>query len=733
MNRHHPSRAVPFLICTLAIGLAGTGCEASTPANEPAPPPPSPWVELAPVQPTQPTPSALSQAWLLFETGQCEDITSPIPPADPSLEPWWATAQGCAHLSAAEYDQAADLLAQVPEGSPPHRQAQLQLAQLEVARGAPEAANTVAQAIVDAGLHDAAAGQAMALLATDGPEAGRAVALALLWAHHPMHPASPSEPPEGITWRQAGQRGEALMAYADWDGVIATLEPWTDQIDADDIDACRAHYALGRSYYKRNKKTQALPHLSLPKSSCAFGDPAYGPRMAYLKGRTEQRLGRHRSAAATFAALAEAFPADSHADDGLVLGANSLAKVGNLPAAQGLWRQAWELPGRGDMGPEAAFRLAWSFYDAGDGAQAQTLAAELSTLAPSRDRFYVPAGAYWAGRWALYPDVAKPNDRVDEGLPVAIEHWVRLCLQQPWSYYAVLAYARLVEEAPEQAAELAQRGEPVPALERYPLRRQLAEDPAVVQAQALLAAGMLPQAIARWQQAELEDRTLLERAWWTRSRSAAGDSVAAHSELRTWLRKNLPDVPSDEAVQLLRVAYPELWWSEVQQHNAGYRYPARFMHALMRTESNFDPDAISWAGARGLCQVMPATGRGLARELGIQITEDDLLDPHTSMRLGSHYQESIHKQFHNNPPLCAAGYNAGEHRVVEWLERYGNLPTDEYVERIPFSETHGYAKRVVGTWQAYHWLHDGGDAFLDLSCYNHKAFNEACAVQHGGS
>jgi soluble lytic murein transglycosylase len=678
-------------------------------------------VEKAPVRPA--ASGWLAEAWMAVELGACATITLPEALPEPGpLEPWWLTVRGCAEDDAA-------LLEQVPEGSPPHRLAQQILARVLLEAGESDRALEVNRAIVASDATDAAGGNALAFLAGQGPEEGRAAAQAQLWTHHPLHPSAPTEAPAGITWREAGQRAEALMAYGDWDGVIDTLEPRMSAIDADDIDSCRARYALGRSYYKRNEKKQALPWLDLPDSRCDFGDPLYGPRMAYLKGRTEQRMGRHRSAALTFLNLHGFFPDNSYADDGLVLGGNSLATAGDLAGAQELWRQAWELPGEGDMGPEAAFRLAWSFYDSGDGDQAQALATELAKLPASRDRFHVPAGAYWAGRWALYPDVKNPTARKDDGLPVAIEHWTRLCKQQPWSYYAVLAYARLVEEAPEVAAELAVRPEPVPTLETYPLRRELAEDPALIQAEALLAAGLIPQAIARWGETGIEDRTLLERAWWHRSRAAVGDEVASHEQLRVWLRENLPDVPSDEAVQLLRVAYPNLWWTEVQAHTAEHRVPARFMHALMRTESNFDPEAISWAGARGLCQVMPATGRGLAKQLGISVTEDDLLDPHTSMKLGAYYQHDIHRQFHDNPYLSAAGYNAGEHRVKEWLDKYGNLPTDEYVERIPFSETYGYVKRVVGTWQAYHWLHDDGPAFLDLSCYNHRAQNPECAKE----
>jgi soluble lytic murein transglycosylase len=685
----------------------------------PPEPPPSPWVDKAPVRPGSST--LLAEAWPSVELGACSTLTLPANPPEPGpLEPWWLTVRGCA-----EADE--ELLASVPEGSPPYRLAQQLRARVLREAGEAEGALEVNRAIAAHDPADAAGGNALAQLASEGSEEERAQALALLWTHHPLHPSAPGEAPPGVGWREASVRAEVLMDYGDWAGVIETLEPRMAEIDADDIDACRARYALGRSHYKRNEKKQAVSWLELPQSRCAFGEPLFGPRMAYLKGRTEQRMGHHRSAAATFSALAEAFPDDSYADDGLVLGANSLATAGDLDGARALWRRAWELPVEGDMGPEAAFRLAWSHYDGGDGAQAQALAAALAELPASRDRFHVPAGAYWAGRWALYPDVKNPNARKEEGLQTAIDHWTRLCERQPWSYYAVLAYARLVEEAPEAAAALAQRAEPAARLDTYPLRRELAEDPAVVEAEALLAAGLIPQALARWEQAALEDRTLLERAWWHRSRAAVGDAVASHEELRAWLRTHLPDQPSDEAVQLLRVAYPDLWWTEVQAHTAEYRVPARYLHALMRTESNFDPEAISWAGARGLCQVMPATGRGLAKQLGIRVSEDDLLDPHTSMRLGAYYQDDIHRQFHDNPYLSAAGYNAGEHRVRQWLDKYGNLPTDEYVERIPFSETHGYVRRVVGTWQAYHWLQDDGPAFLDLSCYNHRALNPDCA------
>ena len=81
------------------------------------------------------------------------------------------------------------------------------------------------------------------------------------------------------------------------------------------------------------------------------------------------------------------------------------------------------------------------------------------------------------------------------------------------------------------------------------------------------------------------------------------------------------------------------------------------------------------------------------------------------------------KRHGGSPYLALAAYNAGAGRTREWRTSWGDVPTDEFVERIPFRETRDYVKRVMGTWQVYRWQFDASDpAFPDLSAYADHAW-----------
>jgi soluble lytic murein transglycosylase len=126
-----------------------------------------------------------------------------------------------------------------------------------------------------------------------------------------------------------------------------------------------------------------------------------------------------------------------------------------------------------------------------------------------------------------------------------------------------------------------------------------------------------------------------------------------------------------------------------------------FSLAIMRQESNFDIGIISPSGARGLMQLMPGTARQVAHRLG-EPTSDYLLtaDPGHNMRMGTAYLQQMLEQFDNSLPLAAAAYNAGPHRVTQWLldngdPRVGNQSMIDWIEMIPFNETRNYVQRVM--------------------------------------
>ena len=121
--------------------------------------------------------------------------------------------------------------------------------------------------------------------------------------------------------------------------------------------------------------------------------------------------------------------------------------------------------------------------------------------------------------------------------------------------------------------------------------------------------------------------------------------------------------------------------------------------SLIRQESRFEPKIESSAGALGLMQVMPATGESVAQQL--DLPSYSLTNPEDSINIGTFYLDYTHKKYDNNSMLAVASYNAGPHKVAQWVDRYGVLDADEFVEQIPYRETQGYVESVFENYWNY--------------------------------
>lgn len=165
----------------------------------------------------------------------------------------------------------------------------------------------------------------------------------------------------------------------------------------------------------------------------------------------------------------------------------------------------------------------------------------------------------------------------------------------------------------------------------------------------------------------------------------------------------------------------------VEEHDFSLRYPAPFKDTVMsaakqksldpwwvlgliRQESRFIADVKSSAGAAGLMQIMPATGKMLAKEAGMKNTRNlQLTDVELNVQLGTAYMRQLHDRFGGSALLASAAYNAGPSRAVNWR---ASLPRRidgaAFAESIPFSETRDYVKRVLSNAVLYHAVHNGG-------------------------
>ena len=146
----------------------------------------------------------------------------------------------------------------------------------------------------------------------------------------------------------------------------------------------------------------------------------------------------------------------------------------------------------------------------------------------------------------------------------------------------------------------------------------------------------------------------------------------------------------------IEIRFPVLHLDLVRDYAKRRRLDNATVYSIIRTESAFARDARSPAGALGLMQLMPATGRETARRVGVRISRNaDLLDPGRNISLGTAYLAGLMQRYDNNFPMAAAAYNAGPHRVKQWRPRSGCVPSDIWIDSIPFRETRGYVKRTL--------------------------------------
>ncbi|MFW5661877.1 MAG: lytic transglycosylase domain-containing protein [Oceanicaulis sp.] len=134
---------------------------------------------------------------------------------------------------------------------------------------------------------------------------------------------------------------------------------------------------------------------------------------------------------------------------------------------------------------------------------------------------------------------------------------------------------------------------------------------------------------------------------------------------------------------------------------------AALTYSVIRQETEFDPQAVSGAGARGLMQMMPATARQTARQLQVPYSFHWLTDdPDYNLTLGMAHLEEVVTDYDGSLVMALAAYNAGGHRVRRWVANYGDPRTGvidpiDWVESIPFSETRNYVQRVIENVQVY--------------------------------
>ncbi|MGB5512505.1 MAG: transglycosylase SLT domain-containing protein [Woeseiaceae bacterium] len=262
-----------------------------------------------------------------------------------------------------------------------------------------------------------------------------------------------------------------------------------------------------------------------------------------------------------------------------------------------------------------------------------------------------------------------------------------LTLSKERSYYGFLAADELGEQYAIDHAELA-ADEPAIAV--------IAARPEMIRARELFLVGLDGRGRSEWDAvvrnfsaAEKRQAAILADRWGWHSRAiATAASLGEYDDLS--------------------LRYPLPFKTEFEASSSKASISPTWAYGIARSETLFMRDVRSSAGAIGLMQLMPATGRSVAKALQLHYTGlDTLTDPENNIRLGTGYLGQMEERYGGNLVLATAAYNAGPHRVDRWLPESGSVDARVWIENIPFNETRKYVKRVLAAQAIFHWRMTG--------------------------
>jgi soluble lytic murein transglycosylase len=461
-------------------------------------------------------------------------------------------------------------------------------------------------------------------------------------------------------------------------------------------------YLKAKSYFKtaRYEKARGIIESLLT-------DPGNLPtsELLYWRARIYDRLERDDTAVTYYLDFSRAYPTDSLADDALYLAARTLEEMKRYDEAIRYYQTYLSTYSRGEKVRDVLWNIGWLYYMKQDYAKAEEYFDRMTR--DYRNKPEYPQYLYWKAR-AL--------ERMgSSGEAVTIFRTVRE--KYIATYYGHLAGLRLRS-----------LGVDVPATPRddtfdesfwtrdFGKYDSFTSDTRITshltRALELMTMNMDADAAA-----EIElvvdrcvgDPDLLVEV--ARLLRYSGDyytpilMAARHfSHLFDQYRPGANDV-------YWQMRYPEGYKKEVERFSKEFGLDPSFVYAVIREESLFQPRVTSWAGAVGLMQIMPATGKTIAAQLGVDdFAVEDLKDCRTNVRFGIYYLSDLMKEFGGEKVYALCGYNAGPGNAHKWIKsRDPGMEMDEFIENIPFSETRAYVKRILNTESIYRAVYEGDD------------------------
>ena len=476
-----------------------------------------------------------------------------------------------------------------------------------------------------------------------------------------------------------------------YDGYASLLQRYRKVAD---VDLVRLRMAV--SQYRRRRLTASVANFKRVTSD------ALAPEALYYRAQVARRLRRQKTQLARVSELETRFPHSKWTAAALVRLADHHESNDELDEALARFNQVMKQFPLGEHTLEARWRVHWNDYRSGrfdeaargfeESARERPRAGELARL------------LYWAGR--AYQQAGE-LERAD-----ALYRQVMLGYQN--SYYGRRALEHLSEMEGRRSSiatiEDARKGidlSDAMSVQRVERQQRIAE---------LLAVGLPKRALedaeaavdsARPERANRDDPAFhMMAAWIHFSEGRPLQTIITIREAFPFHVSATGDLLPRGVWKLL---YPLLYREHVEHYASARGLDPFLVAALMRQESTFNPRVRSRAGARGLMQLIPATGRQVARQERRRYSTRELYNPEINIRYGTRYLKDVLARFNGRVDYALASYNAGPHRVKRWTGMDMTIDPEIFIEEIPFDETRSYVKLVLRNEMLYRRLYGGAE------------------------
>jgi len=489
-------------------------------------------------------------------------------------------------------------------------------------------------------------------------------------------------------------RGVKLVDGGDYSRAAKELTALLPQLSGADADLARVRIAAARYLARDNK-----PAYEYLREFQASAPESEAERLYYLL-ESSRRLDHIDEMNATLEQLSRDYPQSHWRFQAVVSVANYYTAHDQPQQAEPLYRTCYEsFPNEPQSAP-CQWKVAWSSY-LRDPSSAAGLFQDHLKRYPDSDR--VSSALYFLGRIA--------ESKSDWG--TARVYYEEINNGYPNYYYAILARERLENPAISAAERSAEAARFLSAI-AFPMRQDQMPFEAtattrqrVERAHLLESAGLdeLAEGELRFgAKADGQPRIMaLELADLSARRDAPDQGIR-------YIKHYAPDylsMPIDTAPEKFwRLAFPMPYQRALEEYSRQHMLDPYLVAALIRQESEFNPKAVSRSNARGLTQVMPATGRQVSRQLGMRGFRPNMLfSPDTNLKIGTAYLKTLSDQLQGKWEATLASYNAGKTHVNAWLASANFREPAEFIESIPFNETRVYVQSVLRNAEVYRRLY----------------------------